>query len=307
MAQHCLPIIDIDGIPSINRYFKKSQIHLQIKQDRYVFIKKGKITLKIKMNDNETISITKENKNNDEFSREYEFTIYNLSKQYHLLYWYLFKMIKKLRKKITKFTIIRQRENNNKSCDQNIICLISLSESYTIHFKNGTMAYLKSINCKTLKFIDHKNKIKKNIPFDYTKKTEKHNDAYDKLRIIVYEFIDVKESIQKQKIKQLDYSKTWKIKWNVDSGSVEDIKDIIDQNKNSSNNDYCYDEGLFKSNYQSESSLSSDFSDTNSEIPYNKIGQDLLEPNNKSLSTVHGSISSIHSIQSEASWRGKHK
>ena len=297
MAKQSMPQINIECLPSMKKYLKKMQTNLEIKQDKYAMIERGKISLKF-ININNILIIKKQFDDNYKINK---FTINTIPKQYHYLYWYLHKIIKKLRAQTTKYTIIRYTESD-KMGETNIICLISINNSYTIHFKNGTIAFLKNINDKSIKFIDNKNKIKKNISFIYNKNclnVKKYNDAFDRLRKYLNEFIHCKQLIQKQKIKQGDYSKTWKIKWNADSGSVQDINDNTNNNNNNNNNNNKY-------NYISETTLSSDLSDTNSEIPRIKINNNNNNNNNdnKSLSTVQATSSTLNSgINSEASWR----
>eukprot|EP01084_Bolivina_argentea_P175024 303127_1 len=319
MTIKSMPNINIDCLKSMSRYLKKSNTYFELQEDKYCSITKGNISLKIFAQSNDVI-ITQKNINSDN-----KFEINSMPKQYHYLYWLLFKMVKKIRKKTIKYTIIRKRELDK---TDKITCLISLSGAYTIHFKTGAIAYIHNKNCD-IKFIQ--NNKTKTIPFTYRNNNKcavHYNDAFDTLRNIVHELIHCADIVEKQKLKQLDYSKTWKITWNVDTGSVEDITESIKNNnlKKHGLND-IQQEGLFKCNYQSDTTVSSDYSDTNSEIicenfrnfalNQNKIVKEEGK-NNESLSTVdetnktnhniiETSYSSINSIKSEASWRQKLK
>merc|ERR1712204_57293 len=105
--------------------------------------------------------------------------------------------------------------------------------------------------------------------------------------------------------KGINNAKTWTISWNADSGSVEDIS----ANEKRQYHHKQQREGLFRCQYESETTLSSDYHSTNSEMSQcdaNAVTDDNTE-NNKSISTVHeASHSSMNSsIKSEASWRRK--
>ena len=246
-------------------------------------------------------------------NERYKYAIDAIPKKYHKLYWNLSKMIHKIRKKTIKYTIIRKRELDKLD---KVICLISLSGAYTIHFKNGVIAYLTNKR-SDIKFIQ--NSKTKTLPFTYrdTVQAVHFDDAYDTLRSIVHELIRCADIVQKQRVKQSDYAKTWTISWNADTGSVEDIKESL---KNANDDGYGYKqyvrqhEGLFKCKYESETTLSSDYNSTNSELSQcdeqlqsvaTKVRED-GSYENKSISTVHeASYSSANSIKSEASWRNK--
>jgi len=294
-----MPRIDIDCLKSMERYLKKSKTYFEVQQNQFASITKGNVSLKVFAN-NDDVIITKLS-NVENGNKSHKFQINSIPKQYHNLYWFLLKMVQKIRKKTIKYTIIRKRELDP---TDNIICLISLSGSYTIHFKHGAIAYLNKKHAD-IKLI--KNGKTKTLPFKYrdSQYAVHYNDAYDTLRTIVHELIRCADIVEKQKLKQLDYAKTWTIKWNADTGSVEDIKETATSNQYKQFEKQP--EGLFKCQYESETTLSSDYNDTNSEITNSDkhiIKKELKHDDNKSISTVHeASYSSVNSIKSEASWR----
>eukprot|EP01083_Nonionella_stella_P054486 143823_1 len=284
--------ININGLKSQQRYLKKSKISFELEQDRFCSITKTMITLQIFPQSDRAIVTNQRN------NKSFKCHIDSIPKDYHYLYWYLFKMIHKLRKRTTKYTIIRERELDDAD---KIICLITLSGAYTIHFNSNALVYLRSKN-SDIKFI--KNNKTKTLPFTYrtnSKYAIHYDDAYDKMRTIVHELIRCGEIVEKQKLRQSDPAKTWKIRYNADSGSVEDIKEgKFEGNKFKYTKHSKDQEGLFKCSFESETTLSSDYNSTNSELQY--IPMESKE--NKSLSTVpDNSITSINSIKSEASWR----
>eukprot|EP01083_Nonionella_stella_P054485 143821_1 len=285
--------ININGLKSQQRYLKKSKISFVLEQDRFCSITKAMITLQVFPHSARAIVTNQRNNKSTSFKCHID----SIPKDYHYLYWYLFKMIHKLRKRTTKYTIIRERELDDAD---KIICLITLSGAYTIHFNPNSLVYLRSKN-SDIKFI--RNKKTKTLPFTYrtnSKYAIHYDDAYDKMRTIVHELIRCGEIVEKQKLRQSDPAKTWKIRYNADSGSVEDIKEGKFEDNKFKYTKHCKDqEGLFKCSFESETTLSSDYNSTNSELQY--IPMESKE--NKSLSTVPDNSFASNSIKSEASWR----
>merc|ERR1711971_1092784 len=105
--------------------------------------------------------------------------------------------------KTIKYEIIRKREHDEAD---RVICLVSLTGAYTIHFKNGGIAFLNSKG-SDIKFIQ--NKQTRTLPFRYrdSVKAVHYNDAYDALRSIVHELIRCADIVQTQRATQSDYAK----------------------------------------------------------------------------------------------------
>jgi len=253
-----------------------------------------------------------------------------LPKHYRLLYLTTLRLTEKIKRKTIKYTIIRTRELDP---TDRVTCYVSCSGSYTLNFNDGKCAFLKNKD-HDIKLITHRST--RTVPFQYDGdrlSAVSFDDAYDSLRVVMHETIRCAETIEKQRLKQLNHSKTWMVHWNVDTGSVTDIKHDDAGKHSKAARDAMRspsvhgrgpghrgygDEGLFRCRFDSETTLSSDYSDNNSEISIDR--QDLdsggrgrcpqfgrraifkLKREMMALSTVDSSMMGDDTIRSEASW-----
>jgi len=369
-----MPKINIECLPSMRQSLKKSQARIEIKEGEYALIEQGCVALQVFMNNDNN------NQHDDDYEhdyddddeddddskaeqdyvllsirdKQYKYKPHEIPREHMYLYWHLHKLVKKLRKKLVKYKIIRKRQLDP---HDRVTCFVSLRDSFSVHFTNRTIAYLRSTRDTEITLILG-NKSKRSIPFTVNSKdpktAPKYHDAYDKLRCIVHEFIGCAAIMERnrQETKSQQRRKDIIIEWNADTGSMCEVNSEqqgqgsqgkAQQKYYDEYQQYQQPEGLFKAQYHSETTMSSDFSDNNSEILQpNKTkkrqsrftGNESQEADSKdmhqqvherhgmhvnhvnhytvdshqSLSAIsQASVSIAESIHSEASWRQKQK
>ena len=247
----------------------------------------------------------------------------SLPKQYHFLYLYVLKLVERIRKKVVRCTIIRTRQLDP---HDRTTCFVTLTGSYTLNLPDGKVAFLKS-SSSDIKLYSHRDRTGRIVPFQYDRDSLRavpFDDAFNALRVIMHETIRCTECITKQRAKRLNHSKSWTVEWNADTGSVTDIKHeaaaLSGKSRHFQNSKHggFAEEGLFRGCFESETTLSSDYSDNNSECSISSVDRLRDKPlsakcrmkrEEMTLSTVEASwstnatASSTKTIRSEASWR----
>jgi len=325
-----LPVINIDGVPSQRRYLKRSQSVFEVVEGDYVQLTKRGIRLKVVPKRREIVVTRSESEDEEEGDGE-KYGVESLPKQYRFLYLYSHRILDKMRKRVTQYTMVRVRKLDP---DDRTICCVSLTGSYTLYLPDHKVAFLKTAD-SDIEFRSRRDS--RTIEFRYDPdrvEAVKFDDAFDGLRVIVHECIRGVAIIEQQRAKKLSHSAKWTVEYNVDSGSVTELKaDDAVQTGNcphfsSSPHGSLAEEGAFRGHYESETTQSSDWSDNNLEISTSaaavaaaKRGDEMEISNGpflgkkfhcnlraeQGLSTVESSTfateSTSKTIRSEASWR----
>mmetsp|Transcript_51726 Transcript_51726/g.85676 ORF Transcript_51726/g.85676 Transcript_51726/m.85676 type:complete len:413 (-) Transcript_51726:106-1344(-) len=237
---------------------------------------------------------------------EYRFLWTEIPKQYWVFYWYLFKLVRKARRKIILYRLVRTRQKNP---SDRVKCLVSLAQTYTVQFQGGGIAFLKDAYQSDLKYFLYGRP--RMIPFSWNRqnprKTTMFNDQYDYIRVIVHDFVQVAHSLMKkgQHTKDIAKGGGYSYEWNADTGELfEENPDKCGKDVDATYYDdtsvYNQPEGLFKTECHTDTSLSSDYSDTNSEIAWGSSSKNKSKNKSKNSKLVSHQDEQKGNVSSES-------